>query len=187
MPLPPLPANNTARVWFRYVTNSGTTAQTHEVMWRANLGDFTIGDVGTNFLDLLTAIGASNFRTGWRVLSGRYSPAGAVFSVPAVLPAALLAFTGTGTSAGYRLPWEAVQDVFVGRSLSSGRKVSFSLFRAAGEADDTFRYGMPGAVQTALSTGSGNGAPLAIDGTNPSWYTYTNQNYNSYWERELRS
>lgn len=186
MPLPALPPNNTNRIWFKYVTNSGVTAQVHEVMLRYQSG-VDPADVETDFLGILTALGAGSFRTGWRLLSARVSQAGTEFSVPYQLGAAALAFVGTSTSAGYSQRWEAVQDTFQGRSLSSGRRVSFGLYRATGESDETFRYGMSGAVQTALSTASGAGTLATIDGTAPSWYTYINQNYNSYWERDLRS
>lgn len=187
MPLPPLPPNNTARVWFKYVTGVQGTSQTHEVMWRFNQNSAGYPEVEAGFLAVLNAFGAAQFRNGWRVLSARLAADGAVFSLPVQPSAPLLAFVGTMNANEYNGSWEAVEDSFQGRSFTSGRKVDFSLYRAAGPIDSTFRYGMPGPLQTALSTASGNEALVTIDKTPPSWYTYVNQNYNSYWERQLRS
>lgn len=187
MPLPPLPPNNTDRIWFRYQTGVAASSQVHEVMWRFDASAVTSDDCANAFLGLLNAIGAGNLRTGWRVTSARVSPKLSVFSTPVLLPAGLLAFVGTKTDAAYNERWEAVEDTYQGRSLISGRRVSFSLYRAVGEASPSFRIGLPSAQQTALSTASGSQCLEAIDNTNPSWYTYINQNYNSYWERELRN
>lgn len=187
MPLPPLPDNNTARTWFQYTTGDGIASQTHEIMFRFNQALAAPEDAGAALLAVLQSYGPGSFRVGWRVLAQRWSAAQSAFSVPVQPDPSLLAFVGTGSSAAYQARWEAVEDTLVGRSLTSGRKARLSLFRANGEADATFRFPMGAGLQTALSQGSGSGFILCIDGSAPSWYTYVNQNYNSYWEGEIRN
>lgn len=187
MPLPPLPPNNTARVWIKYVTGGAASSQEHEVMLRFNPEAASPVAVMERFHAVLVGFGTNAFRTGWHVVSARAANAGASFSLPVQPPAGLLGFQGSNGAEGYNGSWEAIEDTCQGRSGVSGRRVDFSLYRAAGAIDNTFRYGMPGAVATALSVGAGAEEFLCIDGTPPSWYTYVNQNYNSYWERQLRS
>lgn len=187
MPLPPLPENTTARIWFKYVTGDLGVSQEHEVMVRYNSATKTRRGVCNDFLALLQALTPENFNANWRVVSARYSEAGSIVSLPFDVEASLLAFLGTRSTNNRSQKDEAVEDAFRGRSLVSGRKVRFSLYRAVVGIDDTFRYPMSPAVQTVLSAASGSGSFLAIDGSGPSWYTNVNQNYNSYWERELRS
>lgn len=185
--MPALNPNNTARAWFKYVTGAGASSQEHEVMWRYNPDVASLDNVCAYFKGLLDAIGPAGFRTGWKVLAGRYSAAGSDFSLPFQPTASLLSFLGTNVDASYTASWEAVEDVYVGRSLTSGRRAEFSLYRAKGQVDSTFRFGMPAGQISALSFASGAGCLLCIDGVAPAWYTYVNQNYNSHWERELRS
>lgn len=186
MPLPPLPPNNTGRVWFQYVTGEVATSQVHEVMLRYPDGGAS-GDVQEAFLTILNAIGASNFRQGWRVTSARESAAGSVFSLPITLQSAIAAFEGTASSPEYNPRFEAVERVYGGRSISSGRRVDFSLYTALSDADPTFREENSPALQLALLGLWSLGAGAVIDGTRPVFYSYTNFNYNSAWESKLRS
>jgi hypothetical protein len=182
----PLPPNSTGRVWFDYVTGVGATSQEHSVMFR--ISDFdTDGDSwSTGFLGVLNGFGAGAFREGWKVLRGRVSAPGSNISLPFTPNAALRAFLGTAVAGGTAVA-EALEDTVQGRSLTTGRRVDFSLYKGTGFVDPTFRYGAPPALLTALSSLNIYGLGAVIDGTLASWYTYVNQNYNSYWERELRS
>lgn len=182
----PLPANATGRIWYEYVTGNSNVSREHKIQFRVDFLQESAATYDGLFLALLTAWGASNFAQGWRVLRGFRSYAGSEFSVPFQPTAALLAFQGTAVVTPVAAN-EAIEDSIQGRSLVSGRRVDFSLYRGVGGIDGTFRYGMPAAMQTALSQMVTNGMGLAIDGEQPVWYTYVNQNYNSYWERKLRS
>lgn len=190
-----LPANNTDRVFFDYVTGNLSTSREHTCAVRFNLVENTVEAVQGAFLDLLGALGETNFRAGWRVLRTRVQYATTSVSLPYALDAALGAFVGTGGSPTYNARFETVEDTFQGRSSSSGRRVDFSLYRAMDDAESTFRVeaGLSGlgivvgqAVAT-LNTYAPAGIFISIDGTgNTIWYPYMNRNYNSYWERRSR-
>lgn len=186
MPLPPLPPNTTGRTWFRYTTGIAGTSQEHEVMWRYGAGG-SPDDAQESFLIFLISLGAASFRAGWKVLGVRHSEPGSIVSLPRPLLSDLGDFEGTDTDGGYTLRWEAVELSFQGRSQFSGRKVDFSLYTARGEADSTFRAPMGDGILSALNAASSAQALVTIDGTRPVWYPYVNYNYNSYWERTLRS
>lgn len=191
----PLPANNTDRVFFDYVTGNLSTSREHTCAVRFNLVDATVEAVQGIFLDLLGALGETNFRAGWRVLRTRVQYATTNVSLPYALDAALGAFVGTGGSPTYNARFETVEDTFQGRSSTTGRRVDFSLYRAMDDSESTFRVesGLSGlgvvvgqAVAT-LNTYAPTGVFIAIDGTaNTIWYPYMNRNYNSYWERRSR-
>ena len=182
----PLPPNSTARVYFDYVTGAALTSREHTVQWRANLALATVDLVQAKFLGFLQAVGASNLRQGWKVIRVRVCLAGSNFSVPVNPTAALGGFVGT-YAGSYNARMECVEDTYQFRSLSSGRRGDFSLYRAQGDADENFRFGMPTAQQTALLDAANNASLMAIDNTSPGVYTYVNQNYNSYWETRSRT
>lgn len=184
----PLPQNNTARIFYDYITGNSATSREHTVAFRTNGEEENPATLMDGlFLAMLTGWGANQFRSGWKVLRARFQSAGAAFSTPYQPTAALLAFSGTGNDVAYSPSWEAIEDTIQGRSPSSGRRVDFSIYRANGPVDGTFRYGMPGGVQTALGQMVTAGLGVVIDNSRPIWYTYVNQNFNSYWERALRS
>lgn len=192
--MPPLPANNTDRVFFDYVTGNAPTSREHTVAVRFNLTEVSVENVQGNFLDFLGALGATNFRDGWRVIRTRVQYATTNVSLPYALEPALAAFEGT-SAATYNSRFEAVEDTFQGRSSTTGRRVDFSLYRALDDSDGSFRVesggsGLPLVVAAAvdtLNTYAPFGTFIAIDGTlNTIWYPYMNRNYNSYWERRAR-
>lgn len=183
----PLPQNNTDRLFFDYITGSNATSVRHTVQMRIAPEVTDPAASQASFFNLLSALGAGTFRSGWRVEGVRFQAAGTDFSLPLTLSANLQAFVGTGGSPGYLARFEAVEETFQGRSTTSGRRVDISLYRALSDANTNFRTGMPVAVQTALSVASGSGDFVCVDGTLPIWYTYINSNYNSYWEARVRS
>lgn len=190
----PLPQNNTARLFVDYITGSQPTSSEHTFAMRYNSANNDADTLATQVYTFLQAIGATNFRAGWKVIRLRQQQAGALFTIPQGLTTQLAAFVGTNTSA-YSARLEAVEDTFQGRSLVSGRRVDVSLYRAAGDCDPNFRVlssgtGVGLVVQNAvaaLAVAGNNGRFLAIDGSAPSWYPYMNENYNSYWEGQLRT
>lgn len=190
----PLPANNTARMFFDYISGSLGTSRQHTVMVRYNSSLRDVSDVQADFLGLLNIFGAANFRAGWRVEGVRVSASGSDFSTPVTVIASLAAFVGTA-SPTYSGSAESVEDTFQGRSQSSGRRVDFSLYRALNLFSDNFRVNagasaLPLVVGNAATYLDGRGVAgsfLAIDGQAAVWKRYMNQNFNSYWEARSRT
>lgn len=190
----PLPQNSTARLFFDYVTGNATTSQEHTFAVRMSGTAGDIANVQERVRAVLIAMGTNSFRDGWRILGVRYQAAGTDFSNPVTLIANLVSFVGTSGGA-YDPRMEAVEDTFQGRSTTSGRRVDFSLYRALSDAPSNFRWlggttGFPAAVRagvTALNASVAVGAFIAIDGSAVVWRDYLNANYNSYWERRIRT
>lgn len=191
--MPPLPANSTNRLFVDYLTGNETGSQQHTTSVRYNPVTLDVGDVQEAFLDVLQGIGAALFRTGWRVVGTRVQAAGSDISLPVTTIVSLAGFTGTA-SPTYTPRLEAVEMTFQGRSSVSGRSVDFSLYTAVIDVGPNFRYASGDVaapwVATALAAlraGTTAGAFQAISGDAPIWYDYVNLNYNSYWERRLRT
>lgn len=188
----PLPQNNTARVFYDYVTGSNATSREHTFQVRVATAD-DVPAAHQAVTEMLTALTSGQFAVGWKLLRARFQASGAPFSVPTELPPGLTTFLGSSQDA-YNVRYEAVESTFQGRSGTSGRRVDLSLYRARGDAQDNFRIeagasGMPAAVSAAVSAlqdASNTGVFLCIDATAPTWYPYLNENYNSYWETRAR-
>lgn len=182
MPLPELPANNTARYFLDYTT--GRYEHTLTCRYTSGQdGDAVRGRIFT-FLDAIK----SALPTAWQPLRARAQAAGSLVSVPADL-GVLATFAGTsGTPLEQRE--EPREFRWVGRSLG-GRRVSVSLYGLLIATPGDFRYegaALPATLAAARAAliGSAPGIFVAIDDTNPLWYNYVNVNYNSYWEGEAR-
>lgn len=190
----PLPQNSTDRLFVDYITGETATALEHTLQVRMSGGQANVVVVQGRVLAVLNALTPIAFRLGWRVLRCRFQAQGTDFSIPVSVVPGLAAFLGSG-GGDYQPRMEAVEDTFQGRSNVTGRRVDLSLYRAVTDAFSNFRVpngptGFPAAVGNAvanLNSSAGDGAFLAIDGNPPTWYQYLNQNYNSYWERRLRS
>ena len=189
-----LPQNNTNRLFIDYVTGTSATSVEHTMAVRM-LNGVTVTQAQNAVAGFLISLGEGNLRQGWRVLRVRYQAAGTAFSVPQVIEDELFGILGT-YSGDYSPRFEAVEDTFQGRSFSTGRRVDLSIYRAASDAVSNFRVnageaGFPAAVGAASaflnSAVAAPGAFVCIDGTQPVWYTYLNMNYNSYWERRIRT
>lgn len=185
----PLPQNSTARFFFDYVTGNAATSQEHTVQVRCS-NETSPEDAQGAFLDLLNAMGTARFGNGWRVLRVRHQPAGTAFSVPVTLSASLAAFVGTGGAVSP--PSEAIELTYQGRSFTSGRRGDLSLYGTVGYSLTTNYRLTPGEaswVGTAVAVLNSVESIVwrAIDGTRLTFYPYANWNYNSYWERKLRS
>lgn len=188
----PLPQSSTARLFVDYVTGNLATSQEHTVMMRSSGAITDDVPMQNAILALLQAIGPTNFRPGWRVLRVRYAAAGQNFSQPRTRVAGLASFLGTSGNAAPPHT-EALEYAFQGRSLTTPRRVDLSLYGIAQLIPDNFRFPVggpsPAWVGAAVGVLNGNNAALytAIDGTSALWYAYVNANYNSYWERRIRS
>lgn len=188
----PLPANNTARIFFDYITGNQTTSKEHTVAWRSTGPGTTHEDVQSAFLGFLQTVGVNTFVAGWRVLRVRVQEQGADFSVPVPVIPDLGTFVGTAAGS-YAQNREAEEWVWSGRSSTSGRRVDFSLYGIFTAFPANFRYpaggSSPGWVADSiayLNSLEPPVGPLVIDFTRPTWYQYVNVQYNSYWEEQIR-
>jgi hypothetical protein len=185
----PLPQNSTARYFFDYVTGNAATSREHTAQMRcSNATSESAAQEG--FWALLDAMGTARFGSGWRVIRVRYQPAGVDFSVPVALNATLASFIGTGGNISP--PSEAIELTFQGRSFASGRRGDVSLYGTVGYSLTTNYRLTPGeatwvAAAVAVLNAAESDLWRAIDGSRLTWYPYANWNYNSYWERKLRS
>ncbi len=186
----PLPTNTTARVFYDYVTGDGLTAKEHTFAIRAD-SEVPPDTVDAGVRAFLLALGPTTFREGWRIIRSRFHPAGADFSLPRSVTAALAEFIGTNTVA-MTDDREAIEWTWQGRSVTTGRRVDFSLYGLNWLIPPSFRLESGGSspAWVAASVDALNaltsGVFLCIDGTSPVFYDYVNANYNSYWERRIR-
>lgn len=187
-----LPANNTVTLFIDYRTQLNGVEHTMQVRpLSGDGGDITAAQ--QTVLDMLNALGPTFLRTGWRVLSVRGRQANSSVTAPVPILPALQAFAGTNNNS-YSDDREAVEMRFVGRSLTTGTRVGLSIFGIAGNIP-VGRFRITAATPTwgasvvnaaaALNAGATNAR--TIDGTIPLWYSYANINYNSYWERRIRT
>lgn len=194
MPLPIVAPNNTARLFVDYITGAQPSSAEHTLMCRYDQSRLTASDAADGIGRLLMAIGAANLRAGWKVLRLRNASQGNDFSVPVTMPSAITSFVGTA-NINYNARLETVEETFQGRSASTGRRVDVSLYRAMADCDASFRVlasgsgvgSMVTAIVGRLNADVFAGHWLAVDGSGPVWSSYMNQNYNSYWERRLRT
>jgi hypothetical protein len=195
MALPPLPENNTARLFITYVTGGISTSQEHTLSIRlSGLG----GSANDVMLDLADALGSgtneSELFNGWRVLSAEQQAAGSIVRLPVTVPAALLAILGSGDSTPN--PSDQAREVrFVGRGLVQGRRVSFSLYgvNRTSILQEDFRFTpAPGTLLgdvrlLAHNTGIAGAAYVTIGNEPTQWYSYVNWQQNSHWETAQRA
>jgi len=188
----PLNPNNTARVWLQYTSGGGDTAQNHEMLIRFNSASGTTSTQALQVIGLaLVALGPENLFSGWAATGARTAAAGSDVSLPLALPGPLTTLVGTGASGV--LPVDQARETrFVGRSPTSGKRVSLSLygvnlplfvsgdFRVLRTSENWVGDFLDALEDTVAQ------APVVIDNVVPNWYPYANYQYNSYWESELR-
>lgn len=189
----PLPQNSTARLFLDYATGlSGAGSHTMQIRYLGS--DRSASAAQARVASILTAAGAPAFRQGWRIVAARTALAGEDFTVPQNLNSSLASFLGSNTTP-YPRRFEAREFTFVGRGVDGPRKTRLSFYGiAAAVADlESFR-GSIGAPNTPAWANSAYAALVAasspivaIDGSQLVWYSYVNMNYNSYWERRLRT
>lgn len=195
MALPPLPENNTDRLFIAYTTGGGATAQNHTMSIRYDQAFAQPSDIMLDMADAFTDAGAdTQLFLGWQVTGAETQLAGSQVRLPVSVPAALLAVVGSGQAAATQS--EQAREVrFIGRGLSTGRKVSMSIWgivtAAIREADFRFEPTAGDLLANQLLTMRGLGltgvAYTTIAGEPTNWYTYVNWQYNSHWESEQRA
>lgn len=195
MALPPLPENNTDRLFIKYTTGGGTTAQEHTMGIRFNAAIASPSDIMLDIADALgNATNEGQLFSGWQVLSAEVQAEGAAVRLPVAVPAALLAILGTGGSGASQAD-QAREVRFVGRGLTSGRKVTLSIYGIIEGAirEPDFRFEPPSGDllfdlgNTIRGIGLTGAAYSTIAGDATNWYEYVNWQYNSHWESEQRS
>jgi hypothetical protein len=195
MALPPLPENNTARLFLTYTTGTAATAQEHTVSIRYNAAQATPSDI---MLDLAEAMEGETLEAqlfeGWRFLSAETQAAGSQVRLPVTLPGALAGILGTGNNAPTP-PDQAREVRLIGRGLVSGRRVSMSFFGIDGTAiaEQDFRFTPAGGTLLfsirglAAALAASGAAFTSIAGDATTWYAYVNWQFNSHWETEQRA
>jgi hypothetical protein len=195
MALPPLPENNTDRLFVYYTTGGGVTAQEHVMTIRY---DATLTDPSEIMTGLGTAMqadsGGGQLFDGWQVLRAEVQAKGSQFRFPVPVPGELLAVLGAGQEVA--TPTDQAREVrFQGRGSTSGRRVSLSLYGVATNAvlSSDFRFEpFPATLLGNLLTfmglrGSAGTSFINIGGGPTTWYTYVNWQYNSHWETQQRA
>lgn len=190
----PLPENGTGRVWLKYATGGGTTSQEHEVMLRYadGLGGSPIGLANVLAGLVTSALGANRFFDGWKAVSMRAAAAGSNISFPLTLPGSLVTFVGAGQTTATRVE-QAREAAWEGRSLTTGRRGSFSFYGLATALfpGQDFReaYISEGFVADVLDyiDEMDTGYFVALDGSRLTYAPYCNWQFNSHWETELRA
>jgi len=178
MPLGPLPANNTGRLWVAY----NDSINNHELMVRYNTTT-TLSAV-MDFIDqYLTAQDTILYLT--TILGARYSGPGSDISSPIVWTGA--ATYGDGTMPLNQAPRELC---YLGRT-SGGRRFRTFLYGGKFTTPDDFRF--PSVAESVVEAALGvifdagaDGSFVAIDNLRPTLYTYADVQYNSYWESAAR-
>jgi len=88
---------------------------------------------------------------------------------------------------------ETRETTFQGRSFTTGRKLDISLYGIVMTTPDNYRFPAGGTspawVNGAVTVLNGTvaGTFLTVDNSAATWYSYANVNFNSYWERRVRS
>ena len=195
MALPPLPENNTDRIFIYYTTGGGATAQEHVLSIRYNASLATAFDIMDDLASVLSlSTSEGDLLSGWSVLRAETQAEGSIIRLPATVPASLLAVLGTGQPTA--TPSTQAREVrFIGRGLTTGRRVSLSLYGvkdgAIAEADFRFEPATGGLLGDLLQFIKGIGLTGAafstIGSEQTNWYSYVNWQYNSHWETEQRA
>lgn len=176
MPLPVLPASNTARYKFFY----HNATHPHVTTIRA-FGTHSPSNVGAQFDVLLTALaGQIEATTLDRV---EFAPVGSNIFNPVVTGFEGNTY-GSGTSNPTNAPWFYG---FVGRT-SGGRKSRFMIF-GANDLGTNYRFspGENAAIDAAVLVPQASANAFGgIDGAKPVWYGYVNAGADAYWQRKGR-
>ena len=180
MPLEPLPANSTSRLWVDY--DDGVNE--HTLLVRFFNGGSTFSEAMVAAHNVLSAFGTSLYLIG--ITGARWADVGDDISTP-------VTWTGDATYGVDPMPTLLAprETRFLGRT-PGGRKASWSFYGVKYTTPDTYRINtgdiaFVAAVLADLATAQSNGNFVGIDNGNPVNYPYANVNFNSYWEKEARA
>lgn len=178
MPLPPLPASNTPRLYIRYSScGEGHTLDVH-----LNMTDTTV-EAAARYNAVKTAFAALLPSTD-SVQGADFSDAGSNIRFPLAVAAA----TGTNGFTSVR-KYVPIYNSVTGRSIN-GRKVRLGIFSPVLSPEDEGsrvpNTNTAGALFWNLITGAGLAA-RSITGDLVVWNTYVNSGFHDHWVREIRS
>jgi hypothetical protein len=181
----PLPDNNTGRYFVDYLANG----REHTVMFRYAAGAAPNAP-GIAFLESCRAFleeMAAAMPTDYAMVAARYSASGTNFTIPLAAPIVEAAGAVTPNLSDAPSYWN-----FIGRTLG-GRQVKLMMLGVGDDASEPNAQGKNYRLTTAerptvaAAVGVLNSSgQVAIDNLEPTWYTYVNLGYHSYWTRKLR-
>lgn len=189
-PLPPLPDNNSSRVWLDYTS----LGRPHSMLVRLN-EEASSADASL-IANRLAPVLANRMLTSDSITGVRFSEAGSNISTP-------IAFTPvSGAVSGALVTWENDPEsaylTLPGRGGKLGRKARIGFFSpvrtVTWPADNRFNPGDEPVIDTfrlnlvsALNTGSGvNDTAVNISNAPVLWQGYINISHNAYWQRKQR-
>jgi hypothetical protein len=175
----PLPINNTTRTWVDY--HDGFNP--HSLLIRHSGGAAAVTEVLGMAAVFLGALSPQMYVIS--ITGARYSVVNTTVSLPVAWPGA--ATYGSGAMPAVRRPF---QICYLARS-AGGRMVRWFIFGCKLEAPANYRYELSASTELqdgwdVLSESQDVGAFLAIDGLNPTLYSYVDANWNSYHEEKAR-
>lgn len=177
----PLPDNNTAVYFVDYQFQGRRHTLQMRVVPPATAA--SAATVAQAFLNNLLSLMDST----WSIEGARFRAAGSAVTLPATAPV----LSGAGTAGNLPPRDHPKFHTFVGRGAVDGRRVRVFLYGLNIVVDGDYRLNGPltGALADARNSlvgNTGTGHWRTIGGSEPTWYNYVNQGYNSYWEREQR-
>jgi hypothetical protein len=181
MPLPPLPDNNTHRVWLDYTANNhGHTLMTR---WAVNPNTIIpeIEAFHEAFLNNLTTFRVTN----WAFVGARYALVDSDLSFPFAISPTIT--PGTASTGAFGA---AMSLNFIGRTVG-GRRTRWSVFGVSiPDMGGDYRLTIAENANVELArlvliSAIGTGL-VGIDGLTPTIYPYANVSVNAYWQRQTR-
>ena len=177
-----LPDNSTGVLYFDYTTG----VNQHTAQMRFSPGDApTCVTLFVQILEALSAVLAAS----WRVTGVRIRAAGGVVALPYASAATPMAFVPS-SGVGLAPEFEPREYRWVGRGLTTGRRVTFSLYGVTVSTPPSFRYpaagGPPSLAEVYNLLSGGFAGQVTVGGDGMYWQPYVNVNFNSYWETEAR-
>jgi len=177
----PLPANATARYFVDYTDGLNK----HSILFRSGNEVATAADLGTIANEFIAVLQPLMYN-GWQILGARFSAEGTNLTLPVVPPnqvdpGQVVAMSGANAPRYVS---------FVGRGITSGRRIRFFVFGLNVFTGDDYRI-QPGEVPVlddarAVLADAGLGLLDTVAGDNFTLYQYVNVGFNSYFERKQR-
>lgn len=177
--MPPLPENNTDRLWIDY--SDGLNPHSLQIRYDATVVERdVVRNTGRLFLE---AIAPQLYLI--TITGVRYSLKNSNVSLP--MPWAGATTFGTGAMPGAKAPY---QICYLSRD-AQGRRTRWFMFGCKLDTPNTFRFPLSANVELAegwgvINDGQPNGIWLSIAGLDPEMYSYISVNFNNYYEQKTR-
>lgn len=177
----PLPENNTDRVWVSY--DDGINQ--HDLLVRHTGGPTNVGNVLSSISEFFTQLGPQLYAI--TIVAARYSVEGSPISLP-------VAWEGPGGFGSGAMPASVAprQLCYLARS-NNGRFAKWFIWGCKLETPGGYRFSLGDNTDLAdawnviSAAQAADNIWCAIDGTNPTLYSYIDVNFNSYYEAKARS